>query len=301
MAQIHIGRGTTNLGAFEVEEIQAGLITGRFLPSDLGWKEGMANWKPLSEFEEFAPRAASQEPGQPPMPEFPGAIPGGISPSGQPGEVAPGEGLPWDRREELGAVQAYIETVKLVLTEPGRAFTQMRQEGGLLEPLLFALIGGVIGNLAALVYKHAFSNPAAVMAQIQQLPPQLRPLFTWMLTGQSLGAEIILVPFTLVLLMFITAAIFHVCLMLVGGANRSFETTFRVICYSIGATSLLNVLPYCGGVIAGVWNLICYVIGLAKAHDTQTGRALTAVLLPVICCCSFLVALVIAILAIAHR
>jgi hypothetical protein len=44
-------------------------------------------------------------------------------------------------------------------------------------------------------------------------------------------------------------------------------------------------IPICGGFIAGVWALVCNCIGLARAHETDTGRAVLAVLLPVIVCC----------------
>lgn len=46
--QIHVGRDGTPLGEFSLEEVNAGLASGKFLPTDLGWYEGMENWKPLS-------------------------------------------------------------------------------------------------------------------------------------------------------------------------------------------------------------------------------------------------------------
>ena len=44
-------------------------------------------------------------------------------------------------------------------------------------------------------------------------------------------------------------------------------------------------VPICGGFAAGVWNIVLECIGLARAHETDTGKAVTAVLLPVIVCC----------------
>ncbi len=43
----HIARNGQQLGVFAVEEINPGLATGRFLPDDLFWTEGMADWQPL--------------------------------------------------------------------------------------------------------------------------------------------------------------------------------------------------------------------------------------------------------------
>ncbi len=54
MAMIHVNRGATSLGVFSEEEIREGLRSGRFAPSDIGWREGMATWQPLSQFPELA-------------------------------------------------------------------------------------------------------------------------------------------------------------------------------------------------------------------------------------------------------
>jgi hypothetical protein len=81
--------------------------------------------------------------------------------------------------------------------------------------------------------------------------------------------------------------------MIVGGAKKPFETTFRVVCFSSGSTYLLSMIPVCGGLIGGVWNIVLECIGLARAHETDTGKAVMAVLLPIIVCCGGLFLLVI--------
>jgi len=77
---IHVNRGATSLGAFPEEEVREGLRTGRFASSDLGWREGMPSWKPLSQFSEFATAAPAPPPPQigatsttAPSPSTPGA------------------------------------------------------------------------------------------------------------------------------------------------------------------------------------------------------------------------------------
>jgi hypothetical protein len=62
MATIHVNRAGANLGTFSEEDVRAGLQAGRFVSTDLGWREGMPQWQPLSQFPEFAgvaPVAAS--------------------------------------------------------------------------------------------------------------------------------------------------------------------------------------------------------------------------------------------------
>jgi hypothetical protein len=70
MAMIHVNRGTTSLGVFSEQEVREGLSAGRFAPTDIGWREGMATWQPLSQFPEFGGAAAPAVP-----PVQPSAVP----------------------------------------------------------------------------------------------------------------------------------------------------------------------------------------------------------------------------------
>ena len=113
------------------------------------------------------------------------------------------------------------------------------------------------------------------------------------MAGMGIGsvAIIILLPLFIVIGLFIGSAIVHLCLMIVGGANQPFETTFRVLAFSQGSTGPLQMVPVCGGLISGVWALVCTCIGLARAHETDTGRAVVAVFLPLVVCCGGLLVL----------
>ena len=262
---IHVNRGATSLGAFPEEEVREGLRTGRFASTDLGWREGMPSWKPLSEFSEFAAAAPTAPPPQ-------------IGATSTSETAATRSGLPWEHRQERGFANAFIETLAMVLTKPDQAFRMMKTEGGLAEPLIYALIGGCVGGIVSLLLSLGLQSMGLFAGQ--------RDTFA-ALAGIGVGsiALIVLVPVFIVIVLFIGAAIVHLCLMIVGGANKSFETTFRVLAFSHGSTGPLQIIPVCGGLIAGVWALIVNCIGLARAHETSTGRATLAVLLPVIVCC----------------
>lgn len=43
----YIAQQGQRLGPFSQQEVEAGLVSGRFRPTDLGWREGMATWEPL--------------------------------------------------------------------------------------------------------------------------------------------------------------------------------------------------------------------------------------------------------------
>jgi len=265
MAMIHVNRGATSLGAFSEEEVRDGLRTGRFVPTDIGWREGMANWQPLSQFPGLVAAAPAAPPAQ-------------IGASAPLETAAPRSGLPWEHRQERGLFNAFVETLVIVLTKPGEAFTVMKREGGLGEPLIYALIGGCLGGIVSLLFSLGLQSVGFFADRHDTFAA---------MTGMGVGsaAFIVLVPLFIVIGLFIGGAIVHLCLMIVGGANQSFETTFRVIAFSQGSTGPLQMIPVCGGVIAGAWALVCNCIGLARAHETDTGRAVLAVLLPVIVCC----------------
>jgi hypothetical protein len=265
MAMIHVNRGATNLGVFSEEEVREGLRTGRFVPTDIGWREGMANWQPLSQFPELGAAA-------------PAAPPAHISAGATSEAAAPRSGLPWDHRQERGFFNAFVETLVIVLTKPGEAFMAMKREGGLGEPLIYALIGGCIGGVVSFLFSLGLQS-VGLFADRHDTFAAMAGM------GAGSAAFIVLLPLFIIMGLFIGSAIVHLCLMIVGGANQSFETTFRVLAFSQGSTGPLQMVPICGGLIAGVWALVCNCIGLARAHETDTGRAVLAVFLPLIVCC----------------
>jgi hypothetical protein len=281
MATFHINRSGTSLGTFSEEDVRTGLQSGRFLGTDLGWRDGMANWQPLAQISEFSQGIPAASAAAPPQATSPGSIPAVTAAGAR-------SGLPWDDRQQKGFFTAFIETLQMVLTRPAEAFTVMKREGGFGEPLIYGVVGGSVGAIVAFLFSlllHSFGmftdhrNPLGAMA------------------GMGIGSIgfIILVPLFIVIGLFIGAGVIHLCLMIVGGANQPFETTFRVLAFSHGSTGVLQLIPICGGLIAGVWAILVNCIGLARAHETDTGRAVLAVFLPVIVCCGlgFIAALLI--------
>jgi hypothetical protein len=186
--------------------------------------------------------------------------------------------LPWDDRQQKGFFTAFVETLQMVLTRPAEAFTVMKREGGFSEPLIYGVVGGSVGAIAAFLFSILLHSFGMFADQRNALGA---------MAGMGIGSIglIILVPLAIVIVLFIGAAIVHLCLMIVGGANQPFETTFRVLAFTQGSTGVLQLIPVCGGVIAAVWGIVVNCIGLARAHETDTGRAVLAIFLPLIVCC----------------
>jgi hypothetical protein len=264
MATIHVARDGAKLGEFSLEQVREGLGTGQFRPTDLGWQSGMADWRPLSDFavEKLTALAAT-------------------APSATLGEeIAPEAGLPWEHREQLGFFKAFFDTVSVLLMKPTEAFVMMKREGGFADPLLFALIGGSAGTIASTLYQIGLASIPAVGGN-----NSIVALFGW---GGVIGF-LVLTPLFMAAGMFLGSGLLHLSLMLFGGANKPFETTFRVVCFSCGAAYLFSIIPFCGGYITPIYNIVLQCIGISRAHEITMGKAVLAVLLPLVVCCGIFV------------
>jgi hypothetical protein len=190
-------------------------------------------------------------------------------------------GPPWEQGGPF--FERFATTAYAVLMSPAEFFSTMRREGGLGAPVVFGIIGSLVGGVATVVYQlllsmigAGFSGPDAVRDQ----------MFVHLF---STGCVLVVLPFAGVISMFVAALIYHVMLMLLGGARFGFETTMRVTAYTSGAMGLLQLIPFCGSLIAGVWTIVVSIIGLSRAHEISTGKAAAAVLLPIAICCVLMI------------
>ena len=95
--QIHVARDSSSLGVFSVEDVISGLKNGRFLMTDLAWREGMSNWVMLAQWSEFV----------------------GVLPTASTDAAAQSNNLPstvpWEKSPSLGS---YFKTIKGALLTP---------------------------------------------------------------------------------------------------------------------------------------------------------------------------------------
>jgi hypothetical protein len=100
-----------------------------------------------------------------------------------------------------------------------------------------------------------------------------------LITGLVVGACVVILG------LFIWSGLVHLVLMLLGGATFGYEATLRTIAYAQGSAAPLGVIPFCGGLISGLWGLVAAVIGLAEMQEISIGKSAAAILIPVIVCC----------------
>jgi hypothetical protein len=295
--KIWINRAGQNLGTFTLEEVQRGLNQGQYVPTDLGWQEGMESWKPLSEFPGLRMPIQQAEPAPlaPIVPSSPNVPPllGEATLATFDGAE---DGPAWERRKELGLVKALTQTWKEVLFNPNVSFPRMKTSGGFAAPFLFNLTMVVIYAFFTTIYQVLLSGAFAAAAgsahngtsSMNGLSMGLPPLLNF-------GAMIVLIP-VLVGFTFVNAGITHLCLALFKGTSKNYEATYRVVCYSY-STWIFALVPCAGGIVSSVWGVVSTIIGLSKVHKTEGWRAAVAVLLPVFVCMGIFIAVYIAVIA----
>jgi hypothetical protein len=197
-----------------------------------------------------------------------------------------GGGTPWERRAQIGFVTAVIDTTREVITGPSAFFRSMPVKGGIGSPLGYGVIVGYIGLVAQNLYWAIFRSVLGSGFGSLGGRSEWERLAATMQSGVGLLIEIIFGPAIVTVGLFLSAGIVHLLLMLLGGARRDFEATFRVACYA-EAPAVFSLLPFCGGIVAGIYRLVLYIIGLAEAHQIGKGTSAAAVLLPLllVCCC----------------
>ncbi len=99
--QIHVARDSSSLGVFSVAEVITGLQSGRFLMTDLAWREGMSTWVMLAQWSEFAGVIS--------------AVPPDVIPQSNNISLT----VPWEKSPSLGS---YFETIKGAILSPYATF-----------------------------------------------------------------------------------------------------------------------------------------------------------------------------------
>jgi len=225
--------------------------------------------------------AAGPPPLPPPSPAF-----------GAPGGAAPEPGTPWDRRDQIGFVPAIFDTVKSVLLSPAEFYRAMPKTGGIGAPLAYGVIVGYAGLLVAALYNVMTQTLMGSAFRDLSDTPFAR-LAPYLEGGIGLVGQVVLGPIWLVIGLFVSSGVYHLVLLALGQAKQGFETTLRVACYAQSA-AVLQVVPFCGGLVMAVWMIVVSIIGLSEAHGIGRGSAAVAVLLPIVlvcCCCALAVLL----------
>ncbi|MCB9650882.1 MAG: YIP1 family protein [Deltaproteobacteria bacterium] len=184
-------------------------------------------------------------------------------------------GIPW---EDERSAAAMWETVKQVLLDASGTFARADPTVPLTNALLFALILGSAGAIINQLWQ------MAAMGAVLQFAPGTDGMEGLTGLGFSGIGGLITAPISVVVALFIQAAIAHVILMVLGGAEAGFEATFRVLAYTSGSVAPIYLVPGLGMLVGAIWSIVAGIIGLAAIHNTTGLKAAAALLLiPMLC------------------
>lgn len=259
MSPIHIARHGQSLGSFTEEEIKEGIRSQRFVGDDLSWRSGMSDWRPLAE---TAPAWGLDA----------------ISATSLPAdaELSLVNEPAWERRSELGFFRAIFQTIAAVFSSPATVFAKLKVDGGLLGPLFYYLLISTASFGISVSYQlpSILKNPQLLSSQLSGVAPRtilLGFLMVWILS-----------PFFFTGGIFISSFLTHLSLKLVAKTKEPFRATFRTMCYSVGSVSIVQLIPFVGGIASSIWGVIIYFIGLKKVHRISARRLSLAILFSVV-------------------
>lgn len=153
-------------------------------------------------------------------------------------------------------ISTVSETMMQVITNPVGFYQSMPRSGGFVEPLVFAIIMGVIGGvLQAILGVFGIGFAGTIIIAL---------------------ASIIIVPIMIAIFGFVGAAILFVIWRLLG-SQESYETAYRCGAYATAVTpvtSILNIIPYIGPALGVAWMAYLMIIASIQVHQVKPKIAL---------------------------
>ena len=157
--------------------------------------------------------------------------------------------------QKKSPVQGIIDTVQKVILNPIEFYRGMAKTGGFVEPLIFAVVLGVVTGViqAILGFFHFGSVAGGIMA---------------------LGA-IVMTPIIVAIFGFVGAAIVFVIWKLMG-SNESYETAYRCGAYASAISPIAAVaglIPWVGGLVGLAWMTYLLVTASVEVHKLPAKKS----------------------------
>jgi len=153
-------------------------------------------------------------------------------------------------------ISTVSETMMQVITNPVGFYQSMPRSGGFVEPLVFAIIMGVIGGgLQPILGVFGIGFAGTILMAL---------------------ASIIIGPIMIAIFGFVGAAILFVIWRLLG-SQQSYETAYRCGAYATAVTpvtSILNIIPYIGPALGVAWMAYLMIIASIQVHQVKPKIAL---------------------------
>lgn len=176
--------------------------------------------------------------------------------------------FPWPPPEDESLITALGETWRRAVFQP-RPFYAALPDGGTGAAVLYYLVVGIAAAALQLFWDTVLPYGGDWLGLLDP-GTRISPLVNFLLSPLYLIASLVL-----------AGGVTHLVLLVLVREPRGFGTTVRVYAYAY-SPMLFAVVPRVGALIGFIWMVVIAVIGVREAHRTTTGRAATAVLVPLV-------------------
>jgi hypothetical protein len=202
---------------------------------------------------------------------------------------------PWERERTW---RAFRETFKRSLLHPQEFFGTLNHQGS----------AAYLGYAVLVAWPPIFMGQMIVLV-LQGTLMGLGGAFGRSEAAVGLGMLVMMTaiyfvftPVSILLQVVMGGLILHGCLKLCGGAHAPLEATLRTVAYA-QSSQVFAFVPFLGPIVSWGWGLGLQVVGIKAMHETDYGRVLAAVFLPLLFCCMLCapMVLVFALIALARQ
>jgi hypothetical protein len=170
----------------------------------------------------------------------------------------------------MSLIQTLLEKIKKVIFHPNEFFESVKTEAGIMEAFKFFVIVSLVYLVFTIIL--FFATPSMIVSGFLSFGP-----FSGLLGGVSIP---IFIYISLIVSIFVGAAIIHIVAMLLGGKG-DYSATYKALAYAATPSLLAGWIPFLG-ILAGLYSLFLAIIGISKLHQVTLARAFVIVITPVI-------------------
>jgi hypothetical protein len=170
---------------------------------------------------------------------------------------------PWEKRAEIGLWSALTRSIQEILLKPSKFFSSLTSFDSYFSLCFFSTVTFWLSLL--------FQSTITYFRHQLGMGPN--PFEKITLISGLIGVLVIgiVVPLVLSVMLFISAGLFHLFVMLFRG-NGNYKGTFAVLVFS-GTPYLFSPIPYVGPIVSFIWVSALFIIGLKHVHGMSTLKA----------------------------
>ncbi len=178
--------------------------------------------------------------------------------------------IPWQRRKEIGILQAFVETARMVAFQPALFFRRLPAGTDMAPPLFFAIICIIVFWFPMNIFYFKYFFPAFLDMQQQEIFQRF----------QSLSSlDILFLPLDYMIYYIILASLLQQALVTLFQGSKGYAATLQIRCYSM-IVQCLWLIPVLGIFLSEILSFVLCTRGFQVTQQLSLPRALLVAAVP---------------------